>query len=71
MLCCLGLIAGFAAGATLGGPWAFLAPIAGFGLGLIGDFTLIRRGLHGIHKNAERWVNVRERELHRAESEEV
>ncbi len=71
MLCCLGLVAGFAVGATLGGPLAFLAPIAGFGLGLIGDFTLIRRGLRGISKNAGRWVDIRERELHREESKEV
>lgn len=71
MLCCLGLVAGFAVGAALGGSWTFLVPIAGFGLGLIGDMTLIRRGLHGIHKNAERWVNMRERELHQEESKEV
>jgi hypothetical protein len=71
MLCCLGLVAGFAADAALGGPWTFLAPIAGFGLGLIGDFTLIRRGLRGISKNAGRWMNMREREPHHAESKEV
>jgi hypothetical protein len=71
MLCCLGLVAGFAAGAALGGPWIFLAPIAGFSLGLIGDMTLIRRGLHGIHINAEREVDMRERELNREESKEV
>ena len=71
MLCCLGLVAGFAAGAALGGPWTFLAPIAGLGLGLIGDLSLIRRGLHGIHKNAERWVDTRERELYHEESKEV
>lgn len=71
MLCCLGLVAGFAAGAALGGPWTFLAPIAGFGLGLMGDMTLIRRGLRGISKNAGRWVDIRERELNREESKEV
>jgi len=71
MLCCLGLVAGFAAGAALGGPWTFLAPIAGLSVGLIGDFTLIRRGLHGIHKNAERWVHMRERDLHHEESKEA
>ena len=37
MLCCLGLVAGFAAGAALGGPWTFLAPIAGFGLARAGS----------------------------------
>jgi hypothetical protein len=71
MLCCLGLVAGFAAGAAIGGPWTFLAPIAGLGLGLIGDFTLIRHGLHGISKNAGRWVDMKERELHHEESKEV
>jgi hypothetical protein len=71
MLCCLGLVVGFAAGVTLGGPWAFFAPVAGFGLGLIGDLTLIRHGLHGIQKNAERWTNMMEDELHHEEPKEV
>ena len=71
MLCCLRLVTGFAAGVVLGGPSVFLAPIAGFGLGLIGEFALIRRDLHGIHKNAERWVNIRQRELRQEESLEV
>lgn len=48
MLCCVGLVAGFAAGAPLGGPWAFLTSIAGVNLGLIGDLTLIKHGLHNI-----------------------
>jgi hypothetical protein len=71
MLCCLGLVAGFAAGAALGGPWTLLAPIAGLGLGLIGDLTLIRHGLHGIHRNAERWINMREHRTNHQESKEV
>lgn len=71
MLCCLGLVAGSAAGAALGGPWVFLAPIAGFSLGLIGDLTLIRCGLHSIRKNAERWVNMREREPRHEEPRDV
>ena len=71
MLCCLGLVAGVAAGAALGGPWAFLAPIAGFGLGLIRDFTLMRHGLRGISKNDGRWADTKEREPHHAESDEV
>jgi len=54
MICCLGLVAGFAVGSVLGGPWALIAPVAGFGLSLIGDFTLIKHGLHGIHKNTEK-----------------
>ena len=60
MLCCIGLVAGFAIGAAIGGPWTFLAPFAGFGLGLIGDLTLIRHGLHGIQKNTEKWLRRRE-----------
>jgi len=56
MFCCLGLVAGFTVGSVLGGPWALIAPTAGFGLGLIGDFTLIEHGLHGIKKNAEKWL---------------
>ena len=71
MLCCLGLVAGFAVGAALGGPWAFPAPIAGFGLGLIGDLTLIRHGLHGIHKKTEQRFHVKEHEIHNGESTEV
>lgn len=71
MLCCLGLVAGFAAGTALGGPWVFIAPVAGFGLGLIGDLTLIRHGLHGIQKNAERSVNTEERVLHHEEPKEM
>lgn len=71
MLCCLGLVAGFAAGTALGGPWAFLVPIAGFGLGLIGDLTLIKHGLHGIHKNAERQFHVEKHETNHDEPMEV
>jgi len=63
MLCCIGLVAGFAVGSVLGGPWAFIAPAAGFGLGLMGDFTLIKQGLHGIHKNTEKWLRRRKQVL--------
>jgi len=63
MFCCLGLVAGFAAGSILGGPWALVAPITGFGLGLIGDFAVIKHGLHGIHKNAERWIRTKQGRL--------
>jgi len=48
MLCCLGLFAGFALGSMLGGPWTFIAPAIGFGLGLLGDMKLMR-GKHGSH----------------------
>lgn len=67
MFCCLGLIAGFAVGSVLGGPWALIAPVAGFGLGLIGDFKLIKHGLHRIHKNAEKWVRAKNDELNHEE----
>jgi YHS domain-containing protein len=46
MLCCLGLFVGFALGSVLGGPWAFIAPIMGFGLGFLGDIKLMHGG-HG------------------------
>lgn len=71
MLCCLGLVAGLAVGSALGGPWALIAPVTGLGLGLIGDLTLIKHGLHSIHKNAEHWIRTRQSELRREESKEV
>jgi hypothetical protein len=71
MLCCLGLVAGFAVGSVLGGPWALIAPVAGLGLGLVGDLTLIKHGLHGIHKNAEQSIRTRQAELNHEEPEEV
>ena len=71
MLCCVGLVAGFAVGSVLGGPWAFIAPVAGLGLGLIGDLTLIKHGLHSIHKNAEQWMRIRQSELNHEEPKEV
>lgn len=46
MLCCLGLVGGFAAGQYLGGVWTFLGPIAGFGLGLIGDMKFMKGHKH-------------------------
>jgi len=46
MLCCVGLIGGFAVGQSLGGPWTFIAPAAGFGIGLIADMKLMK-GFHG------------------------
>jgi len=52
MLCCLGLFAGFALGSMLGGPWTFIAPAIGFGLGLLGDMKLVH-GKHGSHGGFE------------------
>jgi hypothetical protein len=59
MFSCLGLVAGFAVGSVLGGPWALIAPTAGFGLGLIGDLTLVKHGLNSIQKNTEKWLRRR------------
>lgn len=41
MICCLGLFAGVYVGSMLGGPWTIIAPIVGFGLGLVGDSKLM------------------------------
>jgi hypothetical protein len=45
MLCCVGLIGGMAVGQSLGGPWTYIAPAAGFGIGLVGDLKFMK-GLH-------------------------
>lgn len=60
MFCCVGLVAGFAVGSVLGGPLALIAPVAGLGLGLIVDLTMVKHALHGIQKNAEKWLRRRE-----------
>ena len=49
MLCCIGLIGGMAVGQSLGGPWTFIAPAAGFGIGLVADMKF----MHGHHKKAD------------------
>lgn len=46
MLCCAGLIGGMAVGQSLGGPWTYIAPAAGFGIGLIADMKFMK----GMHK---------------------
>ncbi len=46
MLCCVGLIGGMAVGQSLGGPWTYIAPAAGFGIGLLADMKF----MHGMHK---------------------
>jgi len=48
MLCCVGLIAGMSVGQSLGGPWTYIAPAAGFGIGFLGDMKLMK----GMHKKA-------------------
>ncbi len=50
MLCCVGLIGGMAVGQSLGGPWTYIAPVAGFGIGLIGDMKLMK----GLHKKGDK-----------------
>jgi hypothetical protein len=49
MLCCVGLIGGFAVGQSLGGPWTIIAPAAGFGIGLVADIKLMK----GHHKKGD------------------
>jgi len=46
MLCCVGLIGGMAVGQSLGGPWTYIAPAAGFGIGLVADMKFMK-GMHG------------------------
>ncbi len=47
MICCIGLFAGIYVGSLLGGPWTIIAPILGFGLGLVGDSKLMgKRSCH-------------------------
>ena len=46
MLCCVGLIGGMAVGQSLGGPWTYIAPVAGFGIGLVADMKFMK-GMHG------------------------
>lgn len=47
MMCCIGLFAGLAIGAAMGGPWIFIAPAAGFGLGLVADMKLMKHCFKG------------------------
>lgn len=47
MLCCIGLFIGFAVGQYLGGPWIFIAPAIGFGLGLIADIKILYKHKRG------------------------
>ena len=46
MLCCVGLIGGMAVGQSLGGSWTYIAPAAGFGIGLVADMKFMK-GMHG------------------------
>jgi hypothetical protein len=41
-------------GQSLGGPWTYIAPAAGFGIGLVGDMKFMK-GMHGKkdHQNTE------------------
>jgi len=48
MMCCVGLIGGSVVGQALGGPWTFIAPAAGFGVGLVADMKMMK----GLHRKA-------------------
>lgn len=50
MLCCVGLIGGMAVGQSLGGPWTYIAPAAGFGIGLVADMKFMGKMHHGGHR---------------------
>ncbi len=41
MLCCVGLLGGYAVGQSLGGHWVFTAPVVGFGVGFYGDMKFM------------------------------
>ena len=42
MLCCVGLIGGAAVGQAMGGPWTWVGPAAGFGIGLVADMKMMK-----------------------------
>lgn len=70
MICCLGLFAGVYIGSILGGPWTIIAPILGFGLGLIGDSKLM--GNRSCHQGEmEMTTDSRTPELEDSEDQEV
>lgn len=45
MLCCVGLFAGLSIGQSMGGPWTYIAPAAGFGIGFLADMKFMK-GMH-------------------------
>jgi hypothetical protein len=53
MLCCAGLIGGLYVGQYLGGPWTFIAPATGFGVGLLGDIKIMHKKPHHPPKKDE------------------
>ncbi len=53
MLCCVGLIGGFYVGQSLGGPWVFIAPAAGFGIGLLADMKYMHKNHKDSHEKAQ------------------
>lgn len=53
MLCCVGLIGGLAVGQSLGGPWTYIAPAAGFGIGLLADMKFMHK-MHAGPANPQR-----------------
>jgi hypothetical protein len=70
VICCLGLFAGVYLGSMLGGPWTILAPILGFGLGLVGDSKLmVTRSCH--QGDMEKLTDSRTPELVEREDQNV
>jgi hypothetical protein len=53
MLCCVGLFGGYYVGQSLGGPWTYIAPAAGFGVGLLADMKYIHKTHKDPHEKAE------------------
>jgi hypothetical protein len=53
MLCCVGLIGGTYVGQSLGGPWTYIAPAAGFGVGLWADMKFMHKNHQQPHKETE------------------
>ena len=58
MLCCVGLIGGMAVGQSLGGPWTYIAPAAGFGIGLVADMKFMK-GMHGKKDQMDTGIQAR------------
>ena len=51
MLCCVGLFGGMAVGQSMGGSWTYIAPAAGFGIGLVADMKFMKRMHGGGHRH--------------------
>jgi len=65
-----------AVGQSLGGPWTYIAPVAGFGIGLVADMKFMK-GIHGSARKqdtrgdvGEDAVPVRGVELHESKPQQ-